>query len=283
MANEQTQEPRTASTYYCYTKDMLKHDLLSKEEEYELLCRAQRGDPDARETLIMSNLRLVVKIARSFAKQPLFNFTLLDLIAEGNIGLIKAIDKFDPMDGYRLSTYAVWWIRESIDSAIMNRERTVRLPINVTKEARRITKTIRNVAVGAESKSSLTELANASNVSINHASNILDASGTSALYQSATAVNHEHKTLEDYSCEAIPKPSDIYEELSMKVELSKAINLLPQRLKEVLKGRYGLDGEEAQTLKQLSEQHGISCERVRQLEKEGIERVKRRLTTLSRE
>jgi RNA polymerase primary sigma factor len=244
--------------------------LLTREEERELARRKDEGDELAKKKLIESNLRLVMAITRNYTKASV---PLLDLIQEGNLGLIRAVEKFDYKLGYKLSTYATWWIRQAITRALADQGRTIRLPVHVADQVRRLLRARRQLAQKYNREPTLAELARETQLSEERVRELLELVENPVSLETPVGDGESlyGDLIEDVNALA---PHEQSAEHARGKELAGALDQLNPRMRRVLALRFGLDGEPPQTLEQVGSQLGITRERVRQLETRALRELR---------
>jgi len=260
-----------------YLNEIGKTPLLKIEEEIKLAARVRKGDEAARQHMIRANLRLVVRIALDYRD---FGLTLQDLISEGNIGLIKAVDRYDPTKGGKLSTYAAWWIKQSIQRALANQSKTIRLPVHAVSKISQIRKTARALSdklghevtdeeLAAELSMPLEKLIHLRSVAVHPAS--LDA-----LLGDSSDSSLLGDVVRD---DAASSPSDSLGSKNVSADLANAISSLGEREAQIIRMRFGLDGNDEMTLEEIGKKFNVTRERIRQLEQLSIKHMRRLMET----
>lgn len=245
--------------------------LLSAEEEVYFSRLALKGDEPSRKRMIESNLRLVVKIARRYNNRGL---PLLDLIEEGNLGLIRAVEKFDPERGFRFSTYATWWIRQTIERAIMNQTRTIRLPIHVVKELNIYLRAARDLIQKLDHEPTAEDIAQALDKPVEDVSKMLKLNERITSVDTPFAGDSEKGLLDIIADEKGSGPESDLQNNDMKDNIVHWLNELNSKQREVLARRFGLLGYEAATLEDVGREIGLTRERVRQIQVEALKRLR---------
>jgi RNA polymerase primary sigma factor len=264
------QAPAAADPLKLYVRQIGGGALLTREEERELARRKDEGDEEAKKRLIESNLRLVMAITRNYTRA---NVPLLDLIQEGNLGLIRAVEKFDYRLGYKLSTYATWWIRQAITRALADQGRTIRLPVHVADQVRRLLRARRQLAQKLNREPSLDELARETQQSEERVRELLELVENPVSLETPVGDGESiyGDLIEDVNALA---PHEQSAEQARGRELAGALDQLNPRMRRVLSLRFGLDGELPQTLEEVGSQLGITRERVRQLETRALRELR---------
>lgn len=275
--------PKTApkvSTYHpaaqmdatrLYLSEIGNAKLLTAEEEVYFSRRAQKGDVPSRQRMIESNLRLVVKISRRYMNRGL---ALLDLIEEGNLGLIRAVEKFDPEKGFRFSTYATWWIRQTIERAIMNQTRTIRLPIHIIKEINVYLRAARKLAQTLDHEPSAEEIATLLDKPIDEVKRMLGLNERITSVDTPFGKEADKPLLDTIADQHTKDPTVSIQDEGLNANLDKWLNKLNDKQREVVERRFGLHGYENSTLEQVANELGVTRERVRQIQMDALKRLR---------
>ncbi|MEC8444509.1 MAG: RNA polymerase sigma factor RpoS [Pseudomonadota bacterium] len=262
---------KTLDATQMYLNEIGFSPLLSAEEEVHYARLARKGDEMGRRRMIESNLRLVVKISRRYVNRGL---SLLDLIEEGNLGLIRAVEKFDPERGFRFSTYATWWIRQTIERAIMNQTRTIRLPIHVVKELNVYLRAARELAQKLDHEPTAEDIAELLDKPVDDVKRMLKLNERVTSVDTPLGPNSDKSILDTIADERVEDPGAELQNDDIQSNLSQWIEELPEKQREVLSRRFGLRGYEPSTLEDVGREIGLTRERVRQIQVEALKRLR---------
>jgi RNA polymerase primary sigma factor len=270
VTEEERPAPQTQDPLKLYVRQIGDGPLLTAAQERELARRKDEGDAAAKRRLIESNLRLVMSITRNYTKAGV---PLLDLIQEGNLGLIRAVEKFDYRMGFKLSTYATWWIRQAVTRALADQGRTIRLPVHVADQVRRIMRARRQLAQKLNRDPLLPEIAKESGFTLERVRELLELVEDPVSLETPVGDGESMYAdlIEDTKSD---RPDTVTAEALRSVELAEALARLNPRMKRVLTLRFGLDGSSPQTLEEVGSGLGITRERVRQLEARALRELR---------
>lgn len=270
LAHKDLMNAKSLDATQLYLNEIGFSPLLSAEEEVYFSRLALKGDMKARKRMIESNLRLVVKISRRYINRGL---TLLDLIEEGNLGLIRAVEKFDPERGFRFSTYATWWIRQTIERAIMNQTRTIRLPIHVVKELNVYLRAARELAQKLDHEPTAEEIAELVSKPVDKVQKVLRLNERVASIDIPMG-DSDKSVIETIADTQTSDPEVLLQNTNISGNLDKWLDMLPDKHAEVLSRRFGLRNYEMSTLEEVGTEIGLTRERVRQIQVEALRKLR---------
>jgi RNA polymerase primary sigma factor len=268
-ARIETETPELLAKYLAHIG---QGELLTHAEEIDLSNRAKAGDGRARQRLIEKNLRLVVSVAKKYRG---YGLPFEDLIQEGNIGLMRAVEKYDPDRGFRFSTYATWWVRQAVQRAVADKGRTIRVPVHMGEKIRKMARTYNELSAEFEREPMDEEVADRLGWTVGEVRDVKDAMPDATSLNQPVTQDSDASELGDFVEDE--RASDTAGEVMREMEtegLGEAIERLPERQRYVLVRRYGLDAQDAATLAELSDELGVSRERVRQLQREAERMLK---------
>jgi RNA polymerase primary sigma factor len=258
-----------ADSLQLFLADVGRHKLLTASEEVALAKRIERGDPVAKRKMIESNLRLVVSIAKGYRG---LGVPFLDLIQEGTLGLNRAVEKFDWRRGFKFSTYATWWIRQSVQRAVANHARTIRVPVHVVERQQKLSRAARRLEVELGREATKEELAEATGLPIQHVDEALGAAHASVSLNQTVGADDEGELGDLFADREAADPFDEAEESLRRQSIRRALDALPERERRILELRFGFEGE-PWTLEAIGHELDLTRERVRQLEGQALKRL----------
>jgi RNA polymerase nonessential primary-like sigma factor len=270
LAHKDLLSAKSLDATQLYLNEIGFSPLLSAEEEVYFSRLALKGDEPSRKRMIESNLRLVVKISRRYINRGL---TLLDLIEEGNLGLIRAVEKFDPERGFRFSTYATWWIRQTIERAIMNQTRTIRLPIHVVKELNVYLRAARELSQKLDHEPTAEEIAEAVCKPVESVQKMLGFNERVSSIDIPMG-DSDKPVIETIADRETSDPEILLQNNNISGNLEKWLDMLPDKHSEVISRRFGLRGYEMSTLEEVGTEIGLTRERVRQIQVEALRKLR---------
>lgn len=260
--------------FQLYLRQIAEYPLLTVQDEIRLAKRIKRGDAQARDIMVRSNLRLVVKIARDYSN---FGLPLLDLISEGNIGLMKAVERFDPKKGGKLSTYAAWWIKQSIKRALANQSKTIRLPVHLVDKIAKLRRVSNQMTEALGREPTDEELAEEVGMA---------ESKVAALKSAAIRPTSLDQPLNDEDSTALGDiigdsdaldPFEVLRDKDLRGEVGDLLGVLDDRERRIINCRFGLEGQRLRTLEEVGEKFGVTRERIRQLQNIALVKLRRAL------
>lgn len=255
-----------------YLNQINKIPLLNREEEYELSKKARAGDEYAKKRLVTANLRFVVQMAKRYSGG---NLSLMDLVSEGNIGLLRAVETFDPDKGFHFISYAVHWIKQSIIKAISEKSKMVRIPLNLNNSLSHIEKSLRERHHGEVTDQSITDVAHELQMDKQEVVNLLEMTRSHSSLDKSIDDESGGRSLRDLVEDVDqPTPHEVAEETDLKQHVREALSSLPYHEAEVIRLRFGLDGQEPMTLLEIGKRKGLTKERIRQIEKKALTSLK---------
>ncbi len=269
----------TDTGFQLYLRQIGEYPLITVEEEVVLARRIKKGDQEARHKMVRSNLRLVVKIARDYSN---FGLPLLDLISEGNIGLMKAVERFDPQKGGKLSTYAAWWIKQSIKRALANQSKTIRLPVHLVDKIAKLRRVSVQLTEELGREPSDQELAEEVGMA---------ESKVAALKSAAIRPTSLDQPISDDDSTALGDiigddqsfdPYEILRDKDLRDEVGDLLDVLDDRERKIINSRFGLDGQKSKTLEEVGVKFGVTRERIRQLQNIALRKLRRALSKKER-
>jgi RNA polymerase primary sigma factor len=265
--------------FQLYLREIGEYPLITVEEEVKLARRIKRGDKEARAIMIRSNLRLVVKIARDYSN---FGLPLLDLISEGNIGLMKAVERFDPKKGGKLSTYAAWWIKQSIKRALANQSKTIRLPVHLVDKIAKLRRVSNQMTEELGREPTDEELAE----EVGMAASKVGALKSAAIRPTSLdqPINDEDSTAlgDIIGDEEALDPYEVLRDKDLRNEVGDLLDVLDERELHIINSRFGFDGQKLKTLEEVGEKFGVTRERIRQVQNIALNKLRRALNKKER-
>jgi RNA polymerase primary sigma factor len=259
----------TTDALQLFLREAGRHALLNAAQEVELAKKIERGDMQAKQTMIQSNLRLVVSIAKNYRNQGL---PFLDLIQEGTLGLIRAVEKFDWRRGYKFSTYATWWIRQAVARALADKARTIRMPVHIVERMQKMNRAERMLWTQLGREPTLEEIAEEANLPVQQAKEVKAAARASTSLDQPVG-EQEDAVFGDFVANDDPLPEERVEDSLRSEALAQALAALSDRERQVIILRYGLADSEPKTLEEIGRRLALTRERVRQIETEALKRL----------
>lgn len=264
--------PYVDDSIRAYLREIGKYPLLTAEEEIKIAKLIEEGDEQAKETMTNSNLRLVVSVAKKYARGN--NMSLLDLIQEGNLGLLKAVEKFDYKRGYKFSTYAMWWIRQAITRAIADQARTIRIPVHMKERMNRLTKVSRKFLAETGREPTTEDLADIMDLPIERVENIVQLYGDTISLDTPVGDEEDAVLMNFVADEDMPELFSSVEQVMLGREIDDVLSVLTDREQRILRLRFGFEDGKIWTLEEVGKEFNVTRERIRQIEAKALRRLR---------